>query len=67
MQELPADYQHVITLRSYEGYSFEQIGRELNRTPEAARRLWSRAVGNCRIHWLNDHDPCTDTIRGLVG
>jgi RNA polymerase sigma-70 factor, ECF subfamily len=41
---LPEDYRRVITLRYEEQLPFEEIGRLLERSPEAARKLWARAV-----------------------
>jgi len=41
---LPEDYRRVITLRHQEQLPFEEIGRLLERSPEAARKLWARAV-----------------------
>jgi RNA polymerase sigma-70 factor, ECF subfamily len=41
---LPADYQQVIRLRSFELRSFAHIGQEMDRSAEAVRSLWSRAV-----------------------
>jgi RNA polymerase sigma-70 factor (ECF subfamily) len=37
------DYRQVIQLRHYEGLSFEEIGRRIGRSPDAARMLWYRA------------------------
>jgi RNA polymerase sigma-70 factor (ECF subfamily) len=44
LQQLPEDYQRVILLRYHEGRSFEDIGRVLELSPNAARKLWVRAV-----------------------
>jgi RNA polymerase sigma-70 factor, ECF subfamily len=44
LQRLPAAYRQAIVLRHQEQQSFEEIGRQLNRTPGAARMLWLRAV-----------------------
>src|SRR5262245_6389007 len=44
MAQLPDDYRRVLTLRYQEGRSFEEIARLLGRTPNAARKLWARAV-----------------------
>jgi RNA polymerase sigma-70 factor (ECF subfamily) len=44
LTRLPELYRKVLTWRSYERCSFEEVGRRLDRTPEAARKLWSRAV-----------------------
>jgi len=44
MQELPDHYRQVLTLRHWQHLSFEQIGEIVERTPDAARMLWWRAV-----------------------
>jgi RNA polymerase sigma-70 factor (ECF subfamily) len=41
---LPADEQAVIVLRNFEFLSFQEVGQRLERSPEAARKLWSRAI-----------------------
>jgi RNA polymerase sigma-70 factor, ECF subfamily len=41
---LPADEQAVILLRDFESLSYEEIGHRLDRSPEAARKLWGRAI-----------------------
>jgi RNA polymerase sigma-70 factor (ECF subfamily) len=41
---MPEDYRRVIVLRNQERRSFGEIGPLLGRSPEAARRLWARAV-----------------------
>jgi RNA polymerase sigma-70 factor (ECF subfamily) len=40
---LPADYRKVLLLRYQEDLSFEDIGRQMNLTANAARKLWARA------------------------
>ena len=44
IERLPLDQKVVILLRIRELLSFKEIGRRLSRTPEAARKLWCRAV-----------------------
>ena len=44
VDRLPGDYQRVLTLRYREGRSFEEIAGLMGRSPNAARKLWSRAV-----------------------
>ena len=46
--ELPDDYRRVIELRSRENRTFQEIGCELNRSPDAARMLWFRAIESLR-------------------
>jgi len=52
---LPEDYRRVITLRYEEQLPFEEIGRLLQRSPDAARKLWARAVE--RLHEELDVPP----------
>jgi RNA polymerase sigma-70 factor, ECF subfamily len=44
LERLPEDYRRVITLRNQERRDFDDIGRLMDRSPDAARRLWSRAI-----------------------
>jgi RNA polymerase sigma-70 factor (ECF subfamily) len=44
LERLPEDYRRVIALRYQEERSFEEIGRLLQRSADAARKLWARAV-----------------------
>jgi RNA polymerase sigma-70 factor (ECF subfamily) len=48
MERLPDDYRQVLALRYQEGRSFEEIGALLNRSPDAARKLFSRAMQRLR-------------------
>ena len=45
---LPDDYRTVLTLRYLHGQSFEEIAGELQRSNNAVRQLWSRAVFRLR-------------------
>ncbi len=44
LERLPADYRLVLVLRNQERRSFAEIGQLMERSAEAARRLWSRAI-----------------------
>ena len=44
VQRLPPDYRQVLALRHEEQLSFEEIGQRMQRTANAARMLWLRAV-----------------------
>jgi RNA polymerase sigma-70 factor (ECF subfamily) len=44
IEKLPADYRTVINLRYREQRSFEEIARLMNRTANAAAKLWARAI-----------------------
>ncbi len=45
LERLPEDYRRVLHLRYQDELSFQEIGRVLNRSAEAARKLWWRALG----------------------
>ena len=44
LENLPTEYRQVILYRYQEERSFAEIGDLMNRSPEAARKLWARAV-----------------------
>jgi RNA polymerase sigma-70 factor (ECF subfamily) len=44
IDRLPADYRQVMTLRYMDGLAFDEIGRRLGRSADAARMVWARAV-----------------------
>ena len=44
LSELPDNYRQIIRLRSYEDKSFVEIGEQQGCSPDAARKLWSRAI-----------------------
>jgi RNA polymerase sigma-70 factor (ECF subfamily) len=41
---LPADYREVFVLRNLEHISIDEIALKLNRSPNAVRKLWGRAL-----------------------
>ena len=48
LDRLPADYRQVIALRYQDELSFEEIGRIMERSADAVRKLWWRALGRLR-------------------
>jgi RNA polymerase sigma-70 factor (ECF subfamily) len=44
LERLPEDYRRVLVLRFQEDRSFEEIGRLMNLSANAARKLWLRAI-----------------------
>jgi RNA polymerase sigma-70 factor (ECF subfamily) len=48
---LPADYRLVLRLRHEEGRPFEEIGKMMGRSADAARKLWARAVERLQQEW----------------
>lgn len=55
ISRLCEDYQSVIHLRNFDRLSFEEIGKRLNRTPEASRKLWCRAIDRLAQELESDH------------
>jgi RNA polymerase sigma-70 factor (ECF subfamily) len=48
LDRLPENYRRVLQLRHQEDKSFAEVGRILNVSAEAARKLWTRAVVRLR-------------------
>ena len=44
MERLPPDYRQVLALRHEQKLTFAQIGEQMQRSANAARMLWLRAV-----------------------
>lgn len=44
LQRLSEEQRRVIRLRNWDELTFAEIGRRLNRSEEAARKLWTRSV-----------------------
>jgi RNA polymerase sigma-70 factor, ECF subfamily len=44
LERLPDDYRHVLLLRYQEQRAFEEIAGQMNRSANAVRKLWMRAV-----------------------
>ncbi len=44
IERLPEHYRQVVVWRYWDDLPFETIGQRLNKSPEAARMLWLRAV-----------------------
>lgn len=44
MAQLSEEHQQVIRLRNWQDLSFVEIGKQMERSPDAVRKLWSRAV-----------------------
>ena len=53
---LPAHYRQVLRLRHQEDRSFEDIGARMNRSANAARKLWARAVERLQQDWERLHE-----------
>jgi RNA polymerase sigma-70 factor (ECF subfamily) len=49
LAQLPPVYREVVLLRNFEGLSFEEVARRMDRTPGAARALWVRALDRLRL------------------
>jgi RNA polymerase sigma-70 factor (ECF subfamily) len=56
LARLPDDYRQAVTLRYQEGLTFEEIGARMSRSPEAVRKLWSRAMERLRDEWEGEHE-----------
>jgi RNA polymerase sigma-70 factor, ECF subfamily len=52
--ELPLDYRRVIDLRVNQALSYAQVGQAMNRTGDAARKLFVRAIDDLRSRMRAD-------------
>ena len=57
LAELPEHYRQVLRFRYEEQRTFADIGTELNCSPEAARKLWARAVDQLQKKLDPVHEP----------
>jgi RNA polymerase sigma-70 factor (ECF subfamily) len=57
LQKLPDDYRRVLLLRHQEDATFEEIGRRMHRSADAARKLWARAVERVEREWEAETVP----------
>ena len=48
LEKLPPDYREVIILHHQQVLSFPDVAKQMERTDEAARKLWIRALGQLR-------------------
>lgn len=55
VSRLPADYQQVIALRNFGELQFDEVGAVMQRSPQAVRMLWLRAIH--RLRQLYESDP----------
>ena len=61
LARLPEHYRQVLAWRSFEGLSFAEIGRRLERSEDAARMLYTRAFERLQVEMgLDDAAPGTD-------
>ena len=51
VDRLPEEYRRVVILRFEDGLSFEEIGQITDRTADAARKVWSRAMERLQQEW----------------
>jgi RNA polymerase sigma-70 factor (ECF subfamily) len=59
INRLPEDYRLVLKWRNWERLSFEEIADQLGRTPDACRKIWSRAVARLRKEFEGDQSRST--------
>jgi RNA polymerase sigma-70 factor (ECF subfamily) len=48
LEHLPADYREVLLLRHFQGLSFPDIARRLNRTLDSVKKVWLRGLDQLR-------------------
>jgi RNA polymerase sigma-70 factor, ECF subfamily len=69
LDRLPPDYRLAIELRNLQQRSFGELGKALNRSPSAARKVWIRALERLGSELRSDYgsqDRIDDVLRRLV-
>jgi RNA polymerase sigma-70 factor (ECF subfamily) len=54
LANLPEDYRQVIRLRNWDELPFAEIGRRMNLSEDAARKLWYRAIVKLQAQLQSD-------------
>lgn len=57
LDQLPGDYRKVIQLRNWQQLTFAEIGKRMERSSEASRKLWSRAIVELQMLLESDAAP----------
>ncbi|MFO0911625.1 MAG: sigma-70 family RNA polymerase sigma factor [Pirellulales bacterium] len=60
LHKLEEPARTVVTRRSIEGRSYDEIGRELGLSAEAVRKRWQRAIANLSILLRDTEEPHPD-------
>ncbi len=50
LRRLPESYRQAVVLRNLEGLSFAEVGAAMDRSGDAARKLWTRAMQRLRAN-----------------
>jgi RNA polymerase sigma-70 factor (ECF subfamily) len=61
VSQLSDDYRRVIDLRVHQDFSFEEIGRVMSRSDEAARKLFARAIEELRTRMSMNDRPADES------
>jgi RNA polymerase sigma-70 factor (ECF subfamily) len=54
LQRLPEDYREVLVLRHLEGCGFPEVARRMDRSVEAVKKLWARALARLKRSMRGD-------------
>ncbi|MBX3412184.1 MAG: sigma-70 family RNA polymerase sigma factor [Pirellulales bacterium] len=57
LERLPQTYREIILLRHFERLSFPEIGQRMNKTTDAARMFYSRAMSALKSECEHDDQP----------
>jgi len=60
MGRLPEDYRAILQLRHEDALGFDEIAKRMDRTSEAVRKLWARAVYRLQQEVDEHHDSGPD-------
>jgi hypothetical protein len=68
LAQLPEVYRQVIEWCNHERCAYDEIDRQLERSPEAARKLWTRAINHLmHLHESPDESSPAEYAEPAVG
>ena len=56
VERLPEEYRQVLRLRHEEERTFDEIAQNMNRSANAVRKLWARALERLHQEWDSEHE-----------
>ena len=64
LNQLSTEQRKVIELRNFQHLSFAEIGKQMGRTEDAARKFWARAIESLKATIRLESPGLIDSIQG---
>ncbi|MFO0915097.1 MAG: sigma-70 family RNA polymerase sigma factor [Pirellulales bacterium] len=57
VENLPVHYRELVTMRNFELLTFAEIAKRTQRSEDAVRKQWKRAISQLSRHFADPHEP----------